>query len=42
MRGLIFRLFLLAIIWLGLFVYVFPWNSYGITVPFSGKDYKLW
>jgi len=42
MRGLIFRLFLLAIIWLGLFVYVFPWNSYGITVPFSWKDYKLW
>lgn len=42
MRHLVFRLFLIVIIWLWLLAYVFPWSSYDIKVPFSGSDYKLW
>ncbi len=41
MRNLIFRLFFIVLFWWLLFVYVFPWSSYGINIPFSGKDYKL-
>lgn len=41
MRHLIFRLFLILIFGWMLFSYAFPWSSYGIEVPFSGKDYKL-
>jgi len=41
MRTLITRLFLLILAWIALAYYVFPWNSYNIDVPFSGKDYKL-
>jgi len=41
MKNLIFRIFLLALAWFALFVYVFPWNSYNIEVPFTWKDYKL-
>ncbi len=42
MRNLVFRLFFIVIFWALLFSYIFPWNSYNIEVPFSGKDYKLW
>ncbi len=42
MRHIIFRLFLIFIAFILLFTYVFPWHSYGIQVPFSGKEYKLW
>ena len=42
MRNLVFRLFFIVIIGVLLFSYIFPWNSYGINVPFTGKDYKLW
>ncbi|PID87656.1 protein translocase subunit SecD [Candidatus Gracilibacteria bacterium] len=41
MRNLIFRLFFIVLFGGLLFVYVFPWSSYGINIPFSGKDYKL-
>ena len=41
MNKLIFRLFLILTIGWFLFAYVFPWSSYDIDVPFSGKDYKL-
>jgi len=41
MNKLIFRLFLIIIFWGLLFVYIFPWSSYNMNVPFSGKDYKL-
>jgi len=43
MNKLIFRLFLLIISGVFLFIYAFPWNAYNIEVPFSGgKEYKLW
>jgi len=42
MRNLVFRMFFIIIAWLLLTVYIFPWNSYNINVPFSGWDYKLW
>lgn len=42
MRHLVFRLFLIILIWVWLLFYVFPWASYNIDVPFSWKDYKLW
>jgi preprotein translocase subunit SecD len=42
MRNLVFRMFFIIFIWLLLTVYIFPWHSYNIDVPFSGKDYKLW
>ena len=42
MKNLVFRLFFIVLAGVMLFSYVFPWNSYGINVPFSGKDYKLW
>lgn len=42
MRHLIFRIFLILLVWSFLFIYTFPRNSYWIEVPFSGKDYKLW
>ncbi|QFR39050.1 protein translocase subunit SecD [Candidatus Gracilibacteria bacterium 28_42_T64] len=41
MRNLVFRLFFIVIFGALLFSYIFPWNSYNIEVPFSGKDYKL-
>lgn len=41
MRHLVFRLFLIVLFWVWLFSYVFPWSTYNIEVPFSGKDYKL-
>lgn len=41
MKKLIFRLFFIAIASVLLFVYVFPWSTYKIDVPFSGTDYKL-
>jgi hypothetical protein len=41
MKTLITKLLLLIIAGLALAYYAFPWNSYGINVPFSGKDYKL-
>lgn len=41
MKNLIFRLFLLALTGFALFVYVFPWGSYNIEVPYTWKDYKL-
>lgn len=42
MRHVAFRVFLITIIWIFLCLYVFPWNSYGINMPFVGtKEYKL-
>lgn len=41
MKNLVFRLFFITIFGLLLFIYIFPWSSYNIDVPFSGKDYKL-
>lgn len=41
MKTLVIRLFMLIVAWFALTYYVFPWNSYWITVPFSGQDYKL-
>jgi hypothetical protein len=35
MNKLIFRLFLLIVGGVFLFIYAFPWNSYNIEVPFS-------
>ncbi len=42
MKNLAFKLFLVVVFWLFLFSYVFPWHKYGIEIPFSGQDYKLW
>jgi len=42
MRNTVFKIFLITIISLWLFVYIFPWNSYDIKMPFSGKEYRLW
>lgn len=41
-KNIIFKLFIIFLISFLLFVYVFPWRSYGINIPFSWKDYKLW
>ena len=41
MNKLIFRVLAMMALGLLLFSYVFPWNSYGIQVPFSGPDYRL-
>jgi hypothetical protein len=41
MKNLIFRLFFIILAGAMLFSYVFPRNSYGIDVPFSGNEYKL-
>lgn len=41
MKNLILRLFFVVLVWGALFVYIFPWSSYSIDVPFSWKDYKL-
>lgn len=38
----IFRLFVIFLASFLLFVYVFPWKNYGISIPFSWEDYKLW
>ena len=42
MRHLVFRLFLIIIFWALLLSYVVPWSNYGIQVPFSWSEYKLW
>ena len=41
MKNLIVRLFFIILSGVFLFSYIFPWHSYGIEVPYSGKDYKL-
>lgn len=38
----VFRLFVIFLASFLLFVYVFPWKNYGISIPFSWEDYKLW
>lgn len=42
MRHLIFRIFYIVIIFFILIITVFPWSYFGINMPFSWKDYKLW
>lgn len=42
MRKLIFRLFFIVIAAVFLAMYVVPWSNYGISIPFSWKDYRLW
>lgn len=41
MTNLISRLFFIILSGALIFSYVFPWASYGIEVPYTGKDYKL-
>ena len=41
MKNLIFRLLFITITSVLLFIYIFPWNSYWINIPFTWKDYKL-
>ncbi len=41
MKKLVFRLFLIAIWGFVLFMYAFPWSSYGISIPYTWKNYKL-
>lgn len=42
MRHLIFRIFYIIIISFILIITVFPWSYFGINIPFSWKEYKLW
>lgn len=42
MRHLIFRIFLMVLLWVMLLAYAFPWSNYNMEVPFSWKEYKLW
>lgn len=41
MDKLLFKLFLVILLWAWSFYYVFPWTAYNIDAPFSWKDYKL-
>ena len=41
MKNLVFRLFFITIASVLLFIYIFPWSSYGIEVPFTWLKYKL-
>lgn len=42
MRHLVFRIFFIFILFLGLLFYVIPWSNYWIQVPFSWSNYRLW
>ncbi len=42
MNKLIIRLGFIILIGLLLVTYVFPWDKYGINMPFTQKEYKLW
>jgi len=42
MERLAFRIFFIIIVWFSAIMYVFPWNNYGINMPFTWEDYKLW
>ena len=42
MRNLVFRIFLIALVWFALAIYVFPWSHYWINIPYTWKQYKLW
>lgn len=42
MKKLVFRLILVGILAFCAFVYTFPWNNYGIQVPFTWNEYKMW
>lgn len=42
MKNLFIKLFLITTFWIFLVLYVFPWESYNINIPFSWKDYRLW
>ena len=41
MKGLSWRLAFVVILFIASFIYVFPWNAYGINMPLTGGDYKL-
>ncbi|USN58531.1 MAG: hypothetical protein H6767_09970 [Candidatus Peribacteria bacterium] len=41
MKHLIFRLFFIIVVIIGLVSYTVPWSNYGVQVPFSGADYRL-
>ncbi len=42
MKNLVIKLFVIITFWLLLFLYIFPWDSYNIDIPFSWKEYRLW
>lgn len=42
MKNIIFKISITFIVAFLLFVYVFPWSSYGVNIPFPVKDYRLW
>lgn len=42
MDKLVFRLFIILIISFWAFVYTFPFSYFGLNIPFSWGDYKLW
>lgn len=41
MEKLAFRIFFIIIVWFSAIMFVFPWNNYGIDIPFSWENYKL-
>lgn len=41
MKNAVFKIFIIFISTFLLFVYIFPWNSFGLQVPFWNKEYKL-
>lgn len=41
MKNLLFRLLFIWIAGIMLFIYIFPWSSYNIQMPFTGKEYRL-
>lgn len=42
MDKLFFKIFLICLLAFWTFFYSFPWYSFGIDVPFTWKEYKLW
>lgn len=41
-KNTVFKLFIIFLASFLLFIYVFPWKNYGINIPFSGSEYRLW
>lgn len=41
MKTLALRIFGMLLLVVILLAYIFPWSSYGITVPFSSREYRL-
>ena len=42
MKNGLLKVFTVVVLTMVLWIFVFPWDTFGIKVPFSGESYRLW